>query len=75
MAAADVWFFFEAFFSFIHGYSGGNEAAGSGHTPFGFCLGRLWRGWLPGFSLGMVCSKGGGISVERESVELLIDEL
>lgn len=75
VAVEVVWFFLDAFFSFIQGYSGGNDAAGSGHKPLGFCLGRLWRGWLPGFRLGMVCSKGGGISVERESVELLIDEL
>lgn len=70
------WFLLEAFFSRIHGYSGGREAVGSGLQPASWlCLGRPWRGWLPGFRLGMVCSKGGGISVGRESVELLIDEL
>lgn len=69
------WFLLEAFFSRIHGYSGGREAVGSGLQPSGLCLGRPCRGWLPGFRLGMVCSKGGGISVGRESVELLIDEL
>lgn len=69
------WFLLEAFFSRIQGYSGGKEAVGSGLHPSGLCLGRPWRGWLPGFRLGMVCSKGGGISVGRESVELLIDEL
>lgn len=69
------WFLLEAFFSRIQGYSGGKEAVGSGLHPSGLCLGRPCRGWLPGFRLGMVCSKGGGISVGRESVELLIDEL
>ena len=71
----------DAFFSFIQGYSGGGgEPAGPG-LPLrarGLALGRpppLWRGWPPGFRLGMVCSKGGGISVECESVEFLIDEL
>lgn len=65
----------EAFFSRIHGYSGGSEAVGSGLHPSGLSLGRPWRGWLPGLRLGMVCSKGGGMSVGRGSVELLIDEL
>lgn len=69
------WFLLEAFFSRIHGYSGGREAVGSGLQPPGLCLGRACLGWLPGLRLGMVCSKGGGISVGRESVELLIDEL
>lgn len=77
VVAVDVgmWFFLEAFFSRIHGYSGGREAVGSGLHPSGLRLGRLCRGWLAGWRLGMVCSKGGGISVGRESVELLIDEL
>jgi hypothetical protein len=77
VAVAVVWWFFlEAFFSFIQGYSGGRDAAGRGlQTPFRFCFDRLWRGWLPGLRLGIVCSKGGGISVDCESVEFLIDEL
>lgn len=72
---AVLWFFLMVFFSFIHGYSGGKDAAGSGLQPFTDCFDRLWRGWLPGFRLGMVCSKGGGISVDGEGVERLIDEL
>lgn len=79
VVALDVgrWFLLEAFFSRIHGYSGGREAVRSGLQPASWlCLGRPWRGWLPGgCRLGMVCSKGGGRSVARGSVELLIDEL
>lgn len=74
-AAAAAWVFLMLFFSFIHGYSGGREAACSGLQPFRACLERLWRGWTLGFRPGMVCSKGGGISVDCESAELLIDEL
>lgn len=75
VAAAAVWFLLMLFFSFIHGYSGGRDAACSGLQPLGECFERLWRGWMPEFRPGTVCSKGGGISVDCESAELLIDEL
>lgn len=74
-AAAAVWLLLMLFFSFIHGYSGGRDAVWSGLPPFSACFERPWRGWMPGFRPGMVCSKGAGISVDRESAGLLIDEL
>lgn len=75
VVAAAVWFLLMLFFSFIHGYSGGSDAARSGLQPRKACFERLWRGWMPGFRPMTVCSKGGGISVEGESAGLLIDEL
>lgn len=74
-AAAAVWFLLMLFFSFIHGYSGGSDAASSGLQPRRAFFERLWRGWMAGFTPMTVCSKGGGIIVEGESAGLLIDEL
>lgn len=74
-AAAAVWLLLMLFFSFIHGYSGGSDAARSGLQPRRACFERPWRGWMPGFRPMTVCSKGGGISVEGECAGLLIDEL
>lgn len=74
-AAAALWFLLMLFFSFIHGYSGGSDAARSGLQPRRACFGRLWRGWMPGFRPMTVCSKAAGTSVEAERAGLLIDEL
>lgn len=65
---AVAWLLLMLFFSFIHGYSVGRDAACSGLEPF---RARLQRGWTLGFKPGMVCSKGGG----GISVEPLIDGL
>ena len=84
VAAPGFGHFFEDFFSFIHGNSWARVpplAAGTG--PSCGCGVRSWRplevrfwllgrAWLlvQGLKLGMVCSKGGGITVES-----LIDEV
>lgn len=80
VVGAEVWFLLTLFFSFIHGYSGGKDAACTGLQPLTAaccccCFERLWRGWTPGLRPGMLCSERGGISVECENAEPLIDEL
>ena len=74
-AAGAAWVLLMLFFSLIHGYSVGREAGRGGPEPVRARFERPWRGWTLGLGPGTLCSKGGGISVDRESAELLIDEL
>lgn len=85
VAFADLGHFLEDFFSFIQGNScaSGPAALAGGAGPWCDCgvrscrplealfwlLGRAWL-LVHGLRLGMVCSKGGGITVES-----LIDEV